>query len=118
MNGARTMLHSIWQRVFRRAPRKVRPVRKKSWQVRPALGVEALADRIAPAIVTGFSPQTHVLTVFGDSLDNTITISRDAAGTILVNGGAVRVNGGTPTVANTSLIQVFGQAGNDQIRLD
>src|SRR5262249_48641578 len=31
---------------------------------------------------------------------------------------SVSVKGGTPTVANTSLIQVFGQAGNDQISLD
>jgi Ca2+-binding RTX toxin-like protein len=35
-----------------------------------------------------------------------------------VNGGAVNVVGGTPTVANVSLIQVFGQAGNDTITLD
>src|SRR5688500_18779510 len=58
------------------------------------------------------------LTVFGDNGANTITISRDAAGTILVNNGAVSVVGGTPTVANTALIQVFGQAGNDVITLD
>ena len=58
------------------------------------------------------------LTVFGDSQNNTITVSRDAAGTILVNGGAVAVQGGTATVANTSLVQVFGQAGNDTITMD
>src|SRR4029079_5274060 len=34
------------------------------------------------------------------------------------NGGAVSIHGGTPTVANTFLIDVFGQAGNDQISLD
>jgi Ca2+-binding RTX toxin-like protein len=58
-----------------------------------------------------------VLTVFGDAANNSITISRDAAGKILVNNGAVAVTGGTPTVANTALIQVFGQAGNDTITL-
>ncbi|MEJ0075742.1 MAG: calcium-binding protein [Alphaproteobacteria bacterium] len=58
------------------------------------------------------------LTVFGDSLDNTITESRDAAGTILINGGVVAPVGGTPTVANTSLIQVFGQGGNDTITMN
>ena len=47
--------------------------------------------------------------------DNNIVTSRDAAGNILVNGGAVAIMGGTPTVANTTLIQVFGQAGNDTI---
>ena len=65
------------------------------------------------AITASFSPGAGLLSVFGDALDNTITISRDAAGTILVNGGAVPVIGGQPTVANTTLIQVFGQAGND-----
>ena len=37
---------------------------------------------------------------------------------ILVNGGAVVVTGGAPTVANTTLIRVFGQAGNDTISLN
>src|SRR5204862_7420568 len=39
-------------------------------------------------------------------------------GRILVNGGAVAATGGTPTVANTALIQVFGLDGNDQIALN
>src|SRR5207248_1189647 len=56
--------------------------------------------------------------VLGDANENTITLSRDAAGTILVNGGAVRVLGGTPTVANTALVQVFGLDGNDTLTLD
>ena len=59
-----------------------------------------------------------VLTVSGDGADNSIVISRDAAGKILVNGGAVAAVGGTPTVANTSLIRVSGLAGNDQITLN
>jgi Ca2+-binding RTX toxin-like protein len=58
------------------------------------------------------------LSVFGDALDNTVTISRNAAGNIFVNGGAVPVLGGSPTVANTALINVFGQAGNDVIALN
>jgi hypothetical protein len=58
------------------------------------------------------------LSVLGDAQDNTLTISRNAAGSILVNGGAVPVLGGEPTVANTSLIQVFGQSGNDTITLN
>ncbi len=65
-----------------------------------------------------FSPDAGLLTVFGDSLHNTITLNRNAAGNISINGGAVPVQGGTPTVANTSHIQVFGQAGNDIITLD
>ena len=70
------------------------------------------------AIKASFSPTAGLLSVFGDSLDDTIVMSRDAAGQILVNGGNVSITGGTPTVANTALIQVFGQGGNDTITLD
>src|SRR3954463_964751 len=70
------------------------------------------------AIKSTFLPGSQLLSVFDDSLDNNISVSRNAAGTILVNGGAVPVVGGTPTVANTSLIQVFGTAGNDVIALN
>ena len=70
------------------------------------------------AISSNFSPSTGVLTTTGDGLDNEITASRDAAGNILVNGGAVPIAGGTATVANTTLIQAFGQDGNDTIALD
>ena len=82
-----------------------------------AVGVLAATTATASAATTAtFSSGT--LTVFGDSLSNTITISRNAAGTILVNGGAVSVTGGTPTVANTALVQVVGQGGNDVITLN
>ena len=82
-----------------------------------AAAVSLAASAPANAATTAsFSGGT--LTVFGDAGSNTITISRDAAGKVLVNGGAVAVAGGTPTVANTSLIQVFGQAGNDTIGLN
>jgi Ca2+-binding RTX toxin-like protein len=70
------------------------------------------------AITARFLPGAGILTEFGDSLDNTIITSRNAAGTILINNGAVTVQGGTPTVANTALIQVFGQGGNDTITLN
>src|SRR5215468_10837958 len=78
----------------------------------------ALGRAKTMAITASFDPATGLLTEFGDTLDNVITTSRNAAGTILVNGGAVAVQGGTPTVANTALIQAFGQAGNDTITLD
>src|SRR5262245_8379352 len=70
------------------------------------------------AITARFLPGTGQLTEFGDALDNTIITSRNAAGQILVNGGAVPVLGGTATVANTALITAFGQGGNDTIKLD
>ena len=59
-----------------------------------ALSVGVLAASSAPANAAAtatFSAGT--LSVFGDSLDNSLTISRDAAGTILVNGGAITVSG-------------------------
>ena len=60
------------------------------------------------AITATFLPGAGLLSVFGDGRGNTVTFSRNAAGTILINGGAVPVIGGTPTVANTSRIQAFG----------
>ena len=65
-----------------------------------------------------FDPQTGVLTIAGDDLDNIIIVSRDAAGNLRVNGGAVSIMGGVPTLANTAFIQIFGHGGNDQISLD
>ena len=82
------------------------------------LAAGAMAAMAVPAnaaVTASFS--TGVLSVNGDSLANTITVSRNAAGTILVNGGAVTVVGGTATVANTSKIQVFGLGGNDVITI-
>ena len=70
------------------------------------------------AITATFNPSAQVLTAFGDNLNNTMTFARNAAGTILVNGGAVAIKGGTPTVANTARIQAFGLGGDDIITLD
>ncbi len=81
-------------------------------------GLELLDRRVLPAVTATFSAAQGVLTVIGDAQDNTIAVSRDAAGTILVNGGAVTILGGTATVANTTLIQVFGLGGNDTLSLD
>ena len=62
------------------------------------------------AISANFSPARGLLTAFGSSGKDTIKFSRDAAGDILTDDGTVPVLGGTPTVANTSLIEVFGRA--------
>ena len=70
------------------------------------------------AIKATFSAAAGILSEVGDSVDNTIVTSRDAAGQLFVNGGAVPIVGGQATVANTALIQVFGQGGNDTITLD
>ena len=108
------MLMSFLKNLFRSRPYRARR--------RPAsvgnFGIESLEQRIVPAVVASFSAGTGILTVFGDSLDNNIEISRNGAGRLLVNDGAVQIRGGTATVANTTLIQVFGQNGNDTITLD
>jgi Ca2+-binding RTX toxin-like protein len=101
--------------------RKARAARPAAPEAEPACfasGFESLETRVMPAVTAVFSASTGVLTVLGDSLDNTITVSRDAAGALLVNGGAVEVRGGTPTVANTALIQGFGVGGHDTLALD
>jgi Ca2+-binding RTX toxin-like protein len=59
-----------------------------------------------------------ILTITGDDQDNTLTASRDAAGTILVNGGLVPVTGGVPTIANTTLIRILGLNGNDVLEVN
>ena len=82
-----------------------------------AAGVFAATSRPANAATTA-TFNNGELTVFGDGAANTIGISRNAAGIILINGGAVPVVGGTPTVANTALIRVFGLGDNDVISLN
>src|SRR5215207_4743109 len=83
-----------------------------------ALAAGILAATTVPAsAATTATFSNGTLSVNGDSLSNNIAISRDAAGKILVNGGAVSVVGGTPTVANTSLIQAFGLGGSDVITI-
>src|SRR5262249_22685605 len=101
---------------------KFRPV-SRSGRKHPARGhfrpaLEYLDERIVPAVTASFSPDAGVLSVFGDAQNNTIVLSRDTAGHLLVNGGAVAIQGGSATVANTALIQVFGGDGNDTISLD
>jgi Ca2+-binding RTX toxin-like protein len=54
-----------------------------------------------------------VLTITGDDQDNTIIVSRDPAGMILINGGAVPVTGGIPNVTNTALVRILGLKGKD-----
>src|SRR5262245_56871951 len=81
-----------------------------------AAGLIAASAAPAHAAVTA-SFTAGTLSVTADSLDNNVTVSRNAAGQILVNGGAVSVIGGTPTVANTSIIKVFGLGGNDVLTI-
>ena len=69
------------------------------------------------AISASFSAGTGVLSEAGDNLSNTITTSSDLTGHLLVNGGAVPIDG-HPTNANTTQIVATGGAGDDTISLD
>src|SRR5436190_8795567 len=80
--------------------------------------LEPLEGRTYFSIHAALAIGVGQLTIFGDNLANTIVVSRNAAGNILVNGGAVRVSGPAPTIANTRQIQVHAFGGNDQVSLD
>jgi Ca2+-binding RTX toxin-like protein len=69
-------------------------------------------------ITATYSAATRKLTANGSADAENITISRNVAGDIFVNGGAVPIKGGIPTVANTDLIEVLGLDLNDVITLN
>ena len=74
---------------------------------------------LPPQVISAsFDGSTGILTIIGDELDNTIVVSRDAAGNLLINNGTVYIFGGVPTVANTVLIRIFGRGGHDQLTLN
>src|SRR5262245_48360135 len=89
---------------------------KKPHRAPRRMAFETLDQRLTPAVNAFFGG--GVLTIRGDHLNNTIDVSRDAAGHLLVNGGAVSIKGATSTVTNTKLITVFGLSGNDTISLN
>jgi RTX calcium-binding nonapeptide repeat (4 copies) len=78
----------------------------------------ALASSASATTTAQFNRGHHVLTILGDSRGNAITVSRDAAGVIAVNGGAVKIHGSRATVGNVDRIVVYGGRGNDRIALD
>jgi len=71
-----------------------------------------------PHIRGEYFAEVGTLAIFGDDAVNGITVSRTAAGRILINDGHAPINGGVPTTGNTLLIQVFGMESNDKIVLD
>jgi Ca2+-binding RTX toxin-like protein len=114
MSTLSNWLERVLRWLRRSAPRLTRGPREAAFDP----GLEALESRLMPAVIAVFTPNVGVLSVLGDNLDNSIVVSRNAAGSLLVNGGAVPVFGGSPTVANTASIQGFGLGGNDSITLD
>jgi Ca2+-binding RTX toxin-like protein len=97
------------------AGKQLRPRRRSAAEI---AGIDLLDRRILPAVSATFSAVSGVLMITGDNSDNHIVVSRTMPGQILVNGGQVAIQGGTPTVANTNLIDVFGLGGNDNLAID
>ena len=58
------------------------------------------------------------LYILGSRLADTLTVSRDASGQLLVNGGAIPIAGGPATVANTLQIEIYARGGDDRVSLD
>ncbi len=110
------MSRSTWKQWVNRLVGSSRRDQKRVRRSR-TMAFEQLNMRLTPAVNAFFIPNAGVLTVTGDSQDNTIEVSRNAAGTLLVNGGAVNVVGGTPTVANVARINIFGLSGQDTLTL-
>jgi hypothetical protein len=109
---------SWFHRLLKKSRPLPRPFRTNVDHGRFLPKVEALDERVLPAVTASFTAAGGLLRVVGDALDNTVVVSRDAAGTILVNNGAVDIQGGPATVANTRQIMINGGAGNDTLSLD
>src|SRR5207247_2022762 len=77
----------------------------------------SVASPTSPISAVFLAP-VGVLSVIGTAQNDTIVVSRDAAGKWLVNGGAVPIQGPAATVANTSLIELFGLDGDDKLALN
>jgi Ca2+-binding RTX toxin-like protein len=81
-------------------------------------GVMLLDRRILPTVTASFSAGAGLLRVTGDAADNTIDVSRNAAGAILVNNGAVAIQGDPATIDSARMIMIVGAGGNDNLALD
>jgi hypothetical protein len=69
------------------------------------------------ATTATFSPGAGILSVFGEGLGKTVTFSfsRNAAETILVNGGAVAGLGGDEGFGALPAATLFGGSGGDGV---
>jgi Ca2+-binding RTX toxin-like protein len=68
-------------------------------------------------VTATFDATLGILNVVGDDTSNSITVTKGPNNTLIVNGGSVVIDGGTPNLNNTILVQVFGNGGNDQLDL-
>jgi len=83
-----------------------------------------LVDVVLPSTSTNcpgsavFDAVTGVLTVTGSNGNDICEVTRNAAGQLFVDGGALPIAGGVATVANTSFVRVLGLQGADRLRMD
>ncbi len=75
--------------------------------------LEALDDRIVPALTFAYDAATLTLDILSDAAPDTITVSNDASGTILVNGSST----GHTLATDTQKVRIFGNGGDDRIDL-
>jgi Ca2+-binding RTX toxin-like protein len=83
--------------------------------------VLGLAPLLAPGCGPSgaqFDPATGVLTVTGTEASDSFVVSASGNGSIVVNGGAVPIGGGAPTLSNTVRIELIGLGGDDQLVID
>jgi RTX calcium-binding nonapeptide repeat (4 copies) len=102
----------------RRSPQRRRIILSAGAAVAALTVPLAGASSASAATIAQFNKGHGVLKIFGDSGGNAITVGRDAAGAIDVNGGAVRIHGSRATVRNVDHIVVLGRYGNDRITFD
>jgi Ca2+-binding RTX toxin-like protein len=96
---------------------RARNPRRRRYCNRVMPAVEALDPRVMLAVTASFSAGT--LRVTGDDQDNLITISRNALGTILLNGGAIPILGDpNPNILSVHTTLVVGAGGDDHLTLD
>ena len=79
---------------------------------------EQLGERIALSVTRRFLPAPASCPSSATRRTTTSSSAATPPATSSSTAGPFPIQGGAPTVANTALIQVFGQAGNDQISLD
>lgn len=79
---------------------------------------EPLERRSYFAVNATFNAGTGTLSIVGDTAADQIIVTRDIAGLLRINDGTVSISGGAPSVTNTTLIQIFGGDGADDISLD
>src|SRR6478672_10475361 len=79
--------------------------------------IEPLDARVMLSVTALFAAGT--LRITGDDQDNAITLSRTVGGALLVNDGAVVIQGDpTASVTSATTILIVGAGGNDAITLD